>query len=105
MPGCRQKGEIVLSGKSKLLLLGATLSSAVALVAVASLNVLAGEGNANYLGVLSSSAPSGYVPSPASYSTGSTLSFRFDVTNLTAEQVSMNLELSVNHIITYKGMN
>jgi hypothetical protein len=99
------KGEIVLPGKAKLLLLGASLVSTAALVGVASLNVLAGEGNANYLGVLSSSAPSGYTPSPASYSTGSTVSFQFNVTNLTAEQQSMNLELSVNHIITYKGMD
>jgi hypothetical protein len=105
MPGCRQKGEIVLPGKSKLLLLGATLASTVALVAVASLNVLAGEGNANYLGVLSSTAPSGYTPSPTSYTSGSTVSFQFTVTNLTAEQQSMNLQLNVNHIITYKGMN
>lgn len=95
----------MLPGKAKLLLLGATLVSTIALVGVASLNVLAGEGNANYLGVLSSSAPSGYTPSPASYSTGSTVSFQFNVTNLTAEQQSMNLELSFNHIITYKGMD
>jgi hypothetical protein len=105
MPGCRQKGEIVLAGKSKLLLIGATLVSTIALVAVASLNALAGEGNANYLGVLSSTAPSGYTPSPTSYSSGSTVSFQFSVTNLTAEQQSMNLQLNVNHIITYKGMN
>lgn len=95
----------MLPGKSKLLLLGATLASTVALVAVASLNVLAGEGNANYLGVLSSTAPSGYTPSPTSYTSGSTVSFQFTVTNLTAEQQSMNLQLNVNHIITYKGMN
>ena len=95
----------MLSGKSKLLLLGATLGSAVALVAVASLNVLAGEGNASYLGVLSSTAPSGYTPSPSSYSSGGTVSFQFNVTNLTAEQQSMNLQLNFNHIITYKGMN
>lgn len=95
----------MLPGKSKLLLLGATLVSTVVLVAAASLNVLAGEGNANYLGVLSSSAPSGYTPSPTAYSTGSTVTFQFNVTNLTAEQVSMNLELTFNHIITYKGIN
>jgi hypothetical protein len=105
VPGCRQKGENVLPGKSKLLLLGATLVSTVMLVAAASLTVIAGEGNANYLGVLSSSAPSGYTPSPTAYSTGSTVSFQFNVTNLTAEQQSMNLQLSVNHIITYKGMD
>ena len=95
----------MLRGKPKLLLLGATLISTVMLIAAASLNVFAGEGNANYLGVLSSTAPSGYTPSPTSYSTGSTVSFQFNVTNLTAEQQSMNLQLSVNHIITYKGMN
>ncbi|HEV2028527.1 MAG TPA: hypothetical protein VGS16_08335 [Candidatus Dormibacteraeota bacterium] len=95
----------MLPGKSKLLLLGATLVSTVVLVAVASLNVLAGEGNANYLGVLSSTAPSGYTPSPTAYTTGATVSFQFNVTNLTAEQQSMNLELTFNHIITYKGMN
>jgi hypothetical protein len=105
VPGCRQKGDIVLPGKSKLLLFGATLVSTVVLVAAASLNALAGEGNANYLGILSSTAPSGYTPSPASYSSGATVSFQFNVTNLTAEQQSMNLELTFNHIITYKGMN
>ena len=105
MPGCRQKGEIVLAGKSKLLLLGATLVSTVVLIAAASLNVLAGEGNANYLGVLSSTAPSGYMPSPTAYSTGSTVTFQFDVTNLTAVQQSMSLELNVNHITMYKGVD
>jgi hypothetical protein len=65
------------------------------------MTVLAGEGNPNYLGILSSTAPSGYIPSPASYSVGSTLTFQFTVTNLTAQPQSMSLELSVNHILTY----
>jgi len=95
----------VLSGKPKLLLLGAALVSAVTLAVAASLSALAAEGNPNYLGVLSSSAPSGYMPSPTSYSTGSTVSFQFTVTNLTAAQQSMNLQLSFNHILEYKGLD
>ena len=79
----------MLPGKSKLLLLGATLVSSVVLVAAASLTVLAGEGNANYLGILSSSAPSGYTPSPTAYSTGSTVSFQFNVTNHDAVVVAL----------------
>ena len=65
------------------------------------MTVLAGEGNPNYLGILSSTAPSGYTPSPASYSVGSTLTFQFTVTNLTAQAQSMGLQLNVNHITTY----
>jgi hypothetical protein len=65
------------------------------------MTVLAGEGNPNYLGILSSTAPNGYTPSPASYSVGSTLTFQFTVTNLTAQAQSMSLQLNVNHITTY----
>ncbi len=75
---------------------------------VASLAVFAGEGNSDYLGILSSSAPSGYTPSPSSYDLSqgqNTLTFRFDVTNKTAEQQSMNLQLSLDHILTYRGQN
>jgi hypothetical protein len=105
VPGCRQKGAIVLRGKPKLLLLGATLVSTVVLVATASINVLAGEGNPNYLGIVSSSAPSGYTPSPASYTTGSTVSFTYTLTNLTAQQQSLNLQLNFDHFIQYDGIN
>jgi hypothetical protein len=69
------------------------------------MTALAGEGNANYLGILSSTAPNGYIPSPSSYTTPATLSFQFDVTNLTNEQQSMSLSLSVDHIITYQGLD
>jgi hypothetical protein len=105
LPGCRQKGVIVLPGKAKLLLLGATLVSTVALIAAGSSDVLAGEGNPNYLGVVSSSAPSGYTPSPASYTTGSTVSFTYSLTNLTAQQQSLNLQLNFDHFIQYDGIN
>jgi len=86
---------------SKVCLIGGALGSAVAIFIASSMTVLAGEGNPNYLGILSSTAPSGYTPSPASYSVGSTLTFQFTVTNLTAQPQSMSLELTVNHITTY----
>lgn len=86
-------------------LLGAAVAAALAMLVVVSFTVLAGEGNPNYLGTLSSTAPSGYTPSPSSYTAPATLSFQFSVTNLTAEQQSMSLELGVNHITTYRGMD
>lgn len=88
-------------------LLGALFASALAML-VASAVVLAGEGNSDYLGILSSTAPSGYTPSPASYdlSAGQNmLVFKFNVTNKTAQQQSMSLQLNVNHILTYRGLN
>ena len=84
---------------------GALFGLAVVAFAATSVPVLAGEGNSNYLGVLSSSSPSGYTPSPSSYTVGDTLSFDFTVKNLTSEQQSMSLQLNVNHILTYKGMD
>ena len=89
------------SSTSKACLLGGALGSALAIFIASSMTVLAGEGNPNYLGILSSTAPSGYTPSPASYSVGSTLTFQFTVTNLTAQAQSMGLQLNVNHITTY----
>lgn len=86
---------------SRVCLLGGALGSALAIFIASSTTVLAGEGNPNYLGILSSTAPSGYIPSPASYSVGSTLTFQFSVTNLTGQPQSMSLQLSVNHITTY----
>jgi len=77
------------------------LGSALAIFIASSMTVLAGEGNGSYLGILSSTAPSGYTPSPASNSVGSTLTFQFSVTNLTTQPQSMSLQLNVNHITTY----
>ena len=62
---------------------------------------MAGEGNPNYLGILASSAPTGYTPSPSSYGVGSQLAFQFTVKNLTLESQSMTLQLHLNHIVTY----
>lgn len=75
---------------------------------IASLAVSAGEGNSDYLGILSSTAPIGYKPSPAWYDLSqgqNMLTFKFDVTNKTAEQQSMSLQLSVDHILTYRGQD
>jgi hypothetical protein len=84
------------------------MGSALAMLLVASVPALAGEGNPNYLGVLSSTAPSGYVPSPTCYSPAlgqTVLTFQFVVTNLTVEPQSMSLQLSLNHITTYRGVD
>jgi hypothetical protein len=91
----------VSSSTSKVCLLGGALGSALAIFIASSMNVFAGEGNPNYLGILSSTAPTGYTPSPASYSVGSTLTFQFTVTNLTAQAQSMSLQMNLNHITTY----
>jgi hypothetical protein len=96
-----QREETVTSSTSKACLLAGALGSALAIFIASSMTVLAGEGNPNYLGILSSTAPNGYTPSPASYSVGSTLTFQFTVTNLTAQAQSMSLQLNVNHITTY----
>jgi hypothetical protein len=95
----------VTSRTSNVCLIGGALGSALAIFVASSMTVLAGEGNPNYLGILSSSAPTGYTPSPSSYSVRSTLTFQFSVTNLTAETQSMSLQLTVNHIITYRGQD
>lgn len=86
-------------------LMGAAVGSTLAVFVVASIGAYAGEGNGNYLGILSSTAPTGYTPSPASYSVGQLLTFQFDVTNLTSEQQWMSLQLNVDHITVYKGQN
>jgi hypothetical protein len=89
-------------------LLGAAVAAALATLIVVSFTVLAGEGNPNYLGILSSTAPSGYKHSPAWYDLSkgeNTFMFEFDVTNLTNEQQTMTLSLGVNHIITYRGQD
>lgn len=98
----------VLSGKSRLRLLGGILGSALAVIGIAPMTALAGEGNGNYLGILSSSAPSGYTPSPAAYSLAqgqNLLTFQFNVTNLTAEQQTMSLQLNLDRITVYQGLN
>jgi hypothetical protein len=89
-------------------LLGAAVAAALATLIVVSFTVLAGEGNPNYMGILSSTAPSGYKHSPAWYDLSkgeNTFMFEFDVTNLTNEQQTMTLSLGVNHIITYRGQD
>lgn len=89
-------------------LLGAAVAAALATLIVVSFTVLAGEGNPNYLGILSSTAPSGYKHSPAWYDLSkgeNTFMFQFDVTNLTNEQQTMTLSLGLNHIITYRGQD
>jgi hypothetical protein len=94
--------------RSRVRLLGAAVASALATLVVISLTVLAGEGNPNYLGILSSTAPSGYKPSPAWYDLSkgeNTFTFQFDVANLTNEQQTMTLSLSLDHIITYGGQD
>lgn len=95
------------AGRRRFRLLGALFASAFAML-VASAVVFAGEGNSDYLGIISSTAPSGYTPSPSSYdlSAGQNmLVFKFNVTNKTAEQQSMSLQLNVDHILTYRGQN
>ncbi len=92
------------SGKPRLRLLGGALGSALAVMTVASMTALAGEGTGNYLGILSSAAPSVYTPSPGWYSLAqgqNLLTFQFNVTNLTADQQSMNLQLNLDHITKY----
>lgn len=69
---------------------------------------LAAEGNQDYLGVLASNAPTGFTPSPSWYSltqNQTTLTFDVQVTNLTGVTQAMNLELDLNHILTYNGVN
>ena len=87
---------------------GAAFGAALVVFAFAPASVLAGEGNGSYLGILSSTAPTGYTPSPAWYSLSqgqNLLTFQFDVTNLTAVQQSMTLQLNLDHIITYNGVD
>lgn len=96
------------TGRSTLRLLGAAIGSTFALLVIASMSVFAGEGNSDYLGILSSTAPSGYKPSPSWYDLSAgqnAVTFHFTVTNKTAEQQSMTLQLNLNHIITYHGQN
>jgi hypothetical protein len=82
--------------------------SALAVFSLGPVTAIAGEGNGNYLGVLSSTPPTGYTPSPAWYSLSQghdLLTFQFDVTNLTGEQQSMNLQLNLDHITVYQGQD
>ena len=88
--------------------LGIVMGSALAVFVVASITAQAGEGNPNYLGILSSTTPTGYVPSPSFYDVGSgpsQLNFQFDVTNLTAEPQTMSLEVNLDHITKYLGQD
>ncbi len=56
------------TGRSRLWLFSSALVAAFVAAALAPIAALAGEGNGNYLGILSSTAPTGYTPSPAWYS-------------------------------------
>ncbi len=82
--------------------LGAVLSASVALFMQS--GVIASEGNSNYLGILSSTAPTGFTPSPSWYSIAqsqTTLTFNMNVTNLTDGTQAMNLQLNLDHITSY----
>ncbi len=84
--------------KAGIVLLSAAITLMPATVATAA------EGNPNYLGILSSTPPTGFTPSPSIYSLAqgqNTLTFDLVVTNLTSETKSMNLELDLDHITTY----
>lgn len=96
------------SGRTRLWLFSSALGAAFIAAAFAPIAALAGEGNGNYLGILSSTAPTGYTPSPAWYSLSqgqSLLTFQFNVTNLTGVQQSMNLQLNLDHITFYQGQD
>ncbi len=96
------------SGRSRLWLFSSVLGAAFAAAALGAIAALAGEGNPNYLGILSSTAPTGYTPSPAFYSLAqgqNVLNFQFDVTNLTDGTQAMNLQLNLDHIIFYQGQD
>jgi hypothetical protein len=96
------------AARSRLRFFGTVLGSALVMLVIASTAAFAGEGNSNYLGILSSTAPSGYKPAPTWYDLSAgqnTVTFQFSVTNKTAEQQSMTLQLNLNHIITYKGQD
>src|SRR3982074_1159368 len=82
------------AARSRLRFLGAALGSALAMLVVASTTVFAGEGNSNYLGILSSTAPSGYKPSPTWYDLSAgqnVVNFQFTVTNKNAEKHEMSV--------------
>lgn len=78
------------------------------LVVLGTSGALAAEGNQDYLGIFASAAPTGFTPSPSWYSLAqnqTTLTFDVQVTNLTSVTQSMNLELDLNHILTYNNAN
>jgi len=94
--------------KAKVKPLGAALGVALAAFVLVGTSGLAGEGNANYLGILSSTAPTGYTPSPTPYSLSlgqNLLTFQFNVTNLTSEAKSMSLQMNLDHITVYQGQD
>lgn len=81
---------------------GLALAAAVGLFAQG--GVVASEGNSNYLGILSATAPTGFTPSPNWYSLAQgqkTLTFNVNVTNLTDGTQSLNLQLNLDHVISY----
>ena len=65
----------------------------------------AADGNPNFLGILSADPPSGFTPSPASYTAPATVNFDVQVTNITQSTQTVNLNLSADHIITYNGVD
>ena len=65
-------------------------------------------GNPNFEGILSSAAPTGFMPSPLAYDvSGGPVTVDFDavVTNLTAVTQSVALNFSADHILTYDGVD
>ncbi len=98
----------MISARAKVRLLGAAVVSVLAAFAIGPTAGLAAEGNPNYLGILSSTAPTGFTPSPSWYSLSqgqNLLTFQIDVTNLTDGQRSMNLQLNLDHITVYQGQD
>ena len=94
--------------KARVRLLGAAVATVVAAFAVGPTSGLAAEGNPNYLGILSSTAPTGFTPSPSWYSLSqgqNLLTFQIDVTNLTDGLQSVNLQLNLDHIMVYQGQD
>ncbi len=94
--------SIRISSRWLRLTLGAGLVGAMSLFAQG--GVIASEGNSSYLGILSSTPPTGFTPSPQWYSLAQgqkTLTFNVNVTNLTDGTQSMNLQLNLDHITSY----
>lgn len=88
----------------RLLKTGLGVGLATALALFMQTGAMAAEGNSSYLGLLSSTAPTGFTPSPSWYSLAQgqkTLMFNTTVTNLTDGTVSMNLQLNLDHITSY----
>lgn len=94
--------------KSRIYKAGAAAIVSAAMAVIPWTGAMAAEGNPNYLGILSSTPPTGFTPSPTPYSLAqgqNTLTFNLNVTNLTGETQSMNLLLLLDHITVYQGVD